>query len=362
MNPNQICSVDFFEAVSPLSRPIADATHEISEIKFVVTRVETRRGVVGDAYLLAFHYSPEAIAGALRDVRDLAMGFDVSDTGAFLAAFEREAEYFGHAGIHRWAQGSINIAMWDAWARTLEQPVWRLFGVCHQRVPLYGSGGWLSYSIEELLDEVRGYVKRGFSAVKIKVGSPEVEQDIERLRKVREAVGPRVRIMMDANQGCSLAQALELSRRAAEIGIHWFEEPIHHQDFDGYQTLRRSSAISLAMGEREFDLVPLRELCARNAIDLWQPDILRLGSVEAWRASAALAAAHHVPVLPHYYKEYDVPLLMTVPNAYGSESFDWVDPIITNPIRMKDGYAYPNEGPGWGFRFKDEHLKEIASR
>lgn len=80
----------------------------------------------------------------------------------------------------------------------------------------------------------------------------------------------------------------------------------------------------------------------------------------ASRASAALAHAHHIPVLPHY-KEYDVPLLMTVPNAYGAESFDWVDDLITHPIRMKDGFAFPNDGAGWGFSFKDEALEELTS-
>ena len=359
MNANEIKSVSYFKAVSPLTRPIADATHSISEIKFIVTRIELNSGVIGEAYLLAFHYSPEAILGALKDIRPLAIGHDVSNTSAFLTSYEREAEYFGHSGIHRWAQGSINIAMWDAWGKTLEQPVWKLFGAHHQKAPLYGSGGWLSYTPSELIEEVTGYVARGFNAVKIKVGSSEIESDIERLRKVREAVGPKVKIMMDANQGCSLAQAIELSRKAADIGIHWFEEPINHQDFDGYRTLRQSCSISLAMGEREFDTVPLRELCARNAIDLWQPDILRLGSVEAWRTSAAFADVNHIPVLPHYYKEYDVPLLMTIPNACGAESFDWIDPIITNPIRMKDGFAYPNSEAGWGFSFKDEFLTEI---
>lgn len=359
MNPNEIKSVTYFGAVSPLSRPIADATHNISEIKFIVTRIELNSGITGDAYLLAFHYSPQAILGALRDVRPLAIGHDVSDTSAFLKAYEDEAEYFGHAGVHRWAQGSINIAMWDALGKTLDQPVWKLFDTHREKVPLYGSGGWLSYTLDELIDEVTGYVKRGFTAVKIKVGSPEIERDIERLRKVREAVGSEVKIMMDANQGCTVEQAIELSRKASDIDIHWFEEPIHHQDYDGYRTLHDSCSISLAMGEREFDCVPLRELSARNAIDLWQPDILRLGSVEAWRASAALAEKNKIPVLPHYYKEYDVPLLMTIPNAYGSESFDWIDPIITRPIRMTDGYAYPNPDAGWGFRFKDEFLTEI---
>lgn len=359
-NVHQIRDISYFKAVSPCTQPIADATHHISEIAFVVTRITLESGVIGEAYLLSFHYSPHTIAGALRDIRELALSADVTAPGRFIAQYEREAEYFGHAGIHRWALGSINLAMWDAWGKTLGQPIWRLFGVCHDRVPLYGSGGWLSYSMPELLDEVSRYVARGFSAVKIKVGSPELEADVERLARVREMVGPQVNIMMDANQGMTVANALRLAEAAKSLGISWFEEPIAHTDFDGYAHLRRQAGLSLAMGEREFDTVALRELIRREAIDLWQPDILRLGSVEAWRASAALAQAHHIPVLPHYYKEYDVPLLATVPNACGAESFDWVDDLITRPIRMENGYAYPNPGPGWGFAFKEERLTPLG--
>lgn len=355
----KIRQIQFFRAVSPLSRPIADSTHSIPEIAFIVTRLTLDSGVTGEAYLLAFHYSPQAIAGALRDIAPMAVGWEVNQTGAFIKHYEQESEYFGVKGIHRWALGSINIAMWDAWAKSLGTPVWKMFGTHHLRVPLYGSGGWLSYSIPELLDEVTRYVKRGFRAVKIKVGSPDLHHDIERLTRVREAVGPHVQIMMDANQGMNLATAAQLAAAVRDLKITWFEEPLPNTDFAGYAQLRRVAGISLAMGEREFDLVALRELISRDALDLWQPDILRLGSVEAWRASAALAEAHHIPVLPHYYKEYDVPLLMTIPNAHGSESFDWVDGLITHPIRMKDGMAYPNDGPGWGFSFKDERLKEL---
>lgn len=355
----KIRRVEFFKAVSPLSRPIADSTHQISEIAFIVTRIALDSGVTGEAYLLAFHYSPRAIAGALRDLEPMALGWDVSKTAEFIKHYEKESEYFGNNGVHRWALGSINIAMWDAHAKSLDVPIWKMLGAQHTRVPLYGSGGWLSYSIDELLDEVTRYVKRGFRAVKIKVGSPDFQNDIERLTHVREAVGADINIMMDANQGMNLESATQLSRAVRDLKITWFEEPLSNTDFDGYQQLRKLAGISLAMGEREFDLVALRELIARDAIDLWQPDILRLGSVEAWRTSAALAHAHQIPVLPHYYKEYDVPLLMTVANPHGSESFDWVDGLITNPIRMKDGFAYPNDGAGWGFSFKEERLTAL---
>lgn len=356
----KIKRITYFRAVSTRSQPISDSTHAISEIAFIVTRIELNNGVSGDGHLLAFHYSPEAILGALRDIAPMALGREVSRAGEFLTHHERESEYFGNVGLHRWAAGSVNLAMWDAWAKTLGVPVWKMFGVYHDRVPLYGSGGWLSYSIPELLDEVTRYVKRGFRAVKVKVGSPEFQRDVERLTKVREIVGPHVRIMMDANQGMILPTALELARAAQPLRIAWFEEPLNRTDYDGYAQLRRQAGMSIATGEREFDTVALRELIRRDALDLWQPDLLRLGSVEAWRASAALAHAHHIPVLPHYYKEYDVPLLMTVPNAYGAESFDWVDDLITHPIRMQDGFAYPNEGAGWGFSFKDEFLTELA--
>jgi L-alanine-DL-glutamate epimerase-like enolase superfamily enzyme len=357
----KIRRISFFRAVSTRTQPIADSTHSIPEIAFVITRIELDNGVKGEGYLLAFHYSPQAIIGALRDIGPMAIGRDVSRTGEFLAHHEKESEYFGNVGLHRWAAGSVNIAMWDAWARTLGVPVWQMFGVCHDRVPLYGSGGWLSYSADELLGEIRSYVNRGFRSVKVKVGSPEIGRDIERLAKVRETVGPHVRVMMDANQGMNLPAAQELARAARPLCITWFEEPLPRTDYDGYAQLRRQAGMSIATGEREFDTVTLRELIRRDAIDLWQPDLLRLGGVEAWRASAALAQAHHIPVLPHYYKEYDVPLLATVPNACGAESFDWVDDLITNPIRMKDGFAYPNAGAGWGFSFKDERLTELGS-
>jgi L-alanine-DL-glutamate epimerase-like enolase superfamily enzyme len=248
----------------------------------------------------------------------------------------------------------------DAWAKELGQPIWKLFGNTVDRIPVYGSGGWLSYSEDELVAEVVGYKKRGFRGVKVKVGSPSVEQDIARLRKVREAVGPHLNIMMDANQGMSVANSIKLATLAADIGIHWFEEPIVHTDFAGYQLLRQKTGIALAMGEREYDMEPLKALIARDALDLWQPDLIRIGGVEAWRESAMLAHAHHMPVLPHYYKDYDVPLLCTLPNPYGAESFDWIDPIIDNRMRIENGYAYPRDGAGWGFSFVKKHLNAIA--
>lgn len=359
---HEINDLKIYKATSTLSRPIADSTHELSEISFYIVEVLTSAGITGQGYLLSFHYSPGAIEGALRDARRFILnrGYRVHETVRMKQEFDRESEYFGNAGLQRWAQAAVNTAMWDAWGKSVGQPVWKMLGGSRREIPVYGSGGWLSYSDEELLDEVMGYKQRGFTAVKIKVGSPEHGRDLQRLRKVREAVGSSVRIMMDANQGMEVPAAIKLATEAAALDIHWFEEPVSNTDYAGYELIRSKTGIALAMGEREYDCTALRELIGRNALDLWQPDLIRIGGLEEWRASAAVAATWNLPVLPHYYKDYDVPLLATVPNAFGAESFDWIDGIIDNQMVISNGFALPREGSGWGFSFLPDYLEEVS--
>jgi len=358
---NKIKSAKFYRATSTMSKPIADSTHTIDRIGFYIVELELESGIKGQGYLLSFNYSPNAIEGALKDICNFISerDYEVHEILRVKQEWDMEAEYFGNTGINNCAIAAVDIAMWDAWGHVLGMPIWKMLGSNVTKIPVYGSGGWLSYSIEELLEEVLDYKKRGFTAVKIKVGSGNLEKDLERLRKCREALGDGVKIMMDANQGMDVSTALELSEKAKEIGIHWFEEPISNKDFAGYELLRNKTGIALAMGEREYDCEALKNLIARNAIDLWQPDIVRLGGVGEWRASAALAEAYQIPVLPHYYKDYDVPLLCTIKKPYGAESFDWIDGIIDNTMKIENGYAYPREGAGWGFRFKEEFLEEV---
>ena len=131
MSASRINRVEFFEAESPLSRPIADATHAIPAINFVVARVTLADGTTGEGYLLAFHFNPAAIRGALADVRALAIGRDGEDTRGFDQTCDREFEYFGAVGLLRWARGLVNIALWDARGRRAGKPVWQQIGRAH---------------------------------------------------------------------------------------------------------------------------------------------------------------------------------------------------------------------------------------
>jgi L-alanine-DL-glutamate epimerase-like enolase superfamily enzyme len=358
-SPTAVRSLRFYEATASLDRPLSDSRQTIQALRFLIAEIELYNGQIGQGYLVAFHYSANAILGAFKDIEPMAVGLDTAAPSLLMRRASLEHAYFGAEGLQRWAVGIVDVAMWDAWARTLDVSISNLFGTHCPSVRCYGSGGWLSYSDQELVDEVTDYARRGFRAVKIKVGSQDLTRDIARLRKVRQAIGPGVRIIIDADEGLQRTDALMLARQAVDFGVAWFEEPLHHHDYDGYAALRRQAGLSLAMGEREHGIEALKALVDCNGIDMWQPDLMRLGGVEHWRNSAAYAAAHHVTVLPHFYRDYDVPLLCTIPNATAAESFDWINPLIDTPMHLEHGHCFPRQGPGWGFRFKEAMLTEL---
>ena len=140
--PTAVKALRFYEARAALDKPLADATHIIPAIGFLIAEIELYNGRIGQGYLLCFHYSPHAIRGALRDMEHLAIGLECAAPGLLMQRAEREHEYFGGEGLQRWAVGVVNVALWDAWARTLDVPMHRLFGTHCERIAAYGSGGW----------------------------------------------------------------------------------------------------------------------------------------------------------------------------------------------------------------------------
>lgn len=212
-----IVKAEFYRAVSKISKPIADSTHTISKIAFYVMEITLRNGVKGQGYLLSFHYSPNAIEGALKDICNFLREneYETYETVRMKQDWDKEAEYFGNTGLNNCAVAAANVAMWDAWGHALNMPVWKILGSNAKKIPVYGSGGWISYTDEELLEEVLDYKGRGFTAVKIKVGHPDgIERDLHRLSICREKLGDSVKIMMDANQGMDVPLALKLAEQA----------------------------------------------------------------------------------------------------------------------------------------------------
>jgi len=345
----------------PLPEPIADASHTLRFIDLILVEIHAGDHI-GSSYMLSFDYAPSLLKGIVdhelrRHVLD-------QPADAIRAIFERNlaaCEYIGQEGLAMWGIAAIDVALWDLLARRLGVPSAVLFGNNTAAVPVYGSGGWLSYSDEQLTDEITRYLNRGLHAVKMKIGGDE-DRDVERVHAVRRLIGPQRKLMVDANQALTLEKAIRLARRLEDCRLEWFEEPFPKHDIESYLQLAQRTEIPLAAGEREFGVQPFRRLIAARAISVVQPDLLRVGGVTGWRQVAALAEANLLRVAPHFYREHDLHLAAACPNIIAIESFDWLDPILEFPFEIRDGLAHISNRPGFAATFKPEALREYRHR
>jgi len=343
----------------PLKEPLADSTHVLNKIEWILVDVLTDDGLSGHSHMLTFEYGPELLKGIVdHELRPLILGQDPLFIEKIWEACRNRVEYIGQTGVAAWGIAAIDIALWDILGKQLGCPVYKLLGAYSDSVPIYGSGGWLSYSTDQLLAEVTSYVRRGFKGVKIKVGSKDPKRDIERVREVRKAVGDDVLFMVDANQAWRLHEALEFCRKIRDFNIFWLEEPISKDDLDGYAKLSTSIDIPIAAGEREYSLGPFRELLERRAISIVQPDVLRIGGISQSIKLAHLASAFNVRVASHFYKEIDVQLMASIPNGVFLEFFPWLDELLVTPLEIVAGVAKVPRGPGLSIEFKPEAIKE----
>ncbi len=223
----------------------------------------------------------------------------------------------GRKGLAFSALSAVDIALWDLKAKYYETPLYQLLGPYVETVPVYGSGGWTHFSLDELVAEQCGYVERGMKAVKMKVGKDfgqSEREDEARLAAVREAVGSEVQIFIDANNGYYAKQAIRMARVFGEYDVGWFEEPVLADDIEGLAAVARAIEIPVASGEHEYTKYGFRELIARGGADIVQPDVGRVGGITEWMKVAHLAHAFNLPVAPHAYQLVHLHLACATPN------------------------------------------------
>jgi L-alanine-DL-glutamate epimerase-like enolase superfamily enzyme len=344
----------------PLKDPIADSTHTLKTIDWILVDVCGEGGLVGGSHMLTFDYGRELLRGIVDyELKDVVVGMDATLISSVWQACWNRVEYIGQAGVAAWGIGAIDIALWDLLGKSLNCPVFRLLGAHREQVPIYGSGGWLTYSMDQLLAEVTSYVHQGFTAVKMKVGSRETQYDVDRVRAVREAIGPKIQLMVDANQAWTPGQAIEFSRKVRDCEIFWLEEPIQKDDHGGYRALATAMDIPVAAGEREYSLEAFRDLLAQRALPIVQPDVLRLGGISRCLKLAHLAETFNARVASHFYKEIDIHWMATVNNGLFLEYFPWLDPLLVHPMEVKNGMARVPDRPGLGIELKPEAVQEF---
>jgi len=259
------------------------------------------------------------------------------------------------------AQAAIDTALWDLRCRKAGLPLHIMAGGAQPSVPLYTTeGGWLHLEPQALVDDALRAREKGFGGVKIKIGRPHVSEDIARLSAVRDAIGPAMEIMTDANQAFTVDEAIRRARQYEPLDIAWFEEPLPADDLGGHARLTRSTAVPIAVGESLYSPLHFREYLAAGACSIVQVDVGRIGGITPWLKVAHLAETFNIPVCPHFLMELHVALCCAVPNARWVEYIPQLDEITTEGMRIDNGRAVPSPNPGLGIEWDWKAIGKMA--
>jgi L-alanine-DL-glutamate epimerase-like enolase superfamily enzyme len=281
----------------PTDTPEADGT--LSWDATTIVLVEARAG--GHAGL-GYSYAAGAAAALVSELlTDAVVGTDALSPPAAWARMRRTVRNIGYPGVASSAISAVDIALWDLKARLLGVALSTLLGRVRERVPVYGSGGFTSYSDKQLERQLAGWIEQGIKSVKMKVGS-EPDRDPQRVRRARAVIGEDAGLFVDANGAYSRKQALRLAETfAGESGVSWFEEPVSSDDLEGLRLLRDRgpAGMSIAAGEYGYDLFYFRRMLAAGAVDVLQADATRCGGITQMLRVGALCAAHGVRLSAH---------------------------------------------------------------
>ncbi|HSA79408.1 MAG TPA: mandelate racemase/muconate lactonizing enzyme family protein [Geminicoccaceae bacterium] len=340
-----------------------DAIQRVTHIDLIVTDVTTDTGLVGTG----FSYTSGTGSLALKAMLDHDIApFVVGQPAAPRALWQKCWDHLhnmGGGGVTTTALAALDIALWDLAAKEAGKSLVALLGPCRERVLAYASGINLNKSLAELVDQVQGWRAAGFKACKIKVGKPELAEDVERLTRVREVAG-RLPVMVDANQGWDIGTAARAINALAPLSPHWVEEPLLADDVLGHARLRRLVPSPIAIGENVYTIQQFNHFLAEGACDFVQADVVRVGGITPYLGIAALARAWNVPLAPHFMMELSGQLLCCLSNAYILESIDGGSlsdlGALAEPITIQDGYFTPPHRPGHGIELDRDHLAAHA--
>jgi L-alanine-DL-glutamate epimerase-like enolase superfamily enzyme len=331
-----------------LDPPFRAAIRTFPSVEIVLARVGTDAGLEGHGHAFAFGRDDAAtLAGLTAALGARLEGRDARGVEANWRAMWDALVFLGQSGAGLAAMAAIDLALWDILGKASGQPLHRLLGGARTAIPVYGSGGSLALSTAELAAEVAGHAEAGHRAVKIKLGHGR-EGDRARLAAVRDAVGPHVRIIADANQQWTPKQAVASAAALADFDLWWLEEPVPAARIEDCAVVRAAVPMAIATGETNFGAAEFERMLALGAADILMPNLQRLGGITPWRKVAAAAELRGIPVASHVFPGINAHLMCAVPNGLTLEIVPWWPHPFEEPLRIEDGHAAPPEGPGLG--------------
>jgi L-alanine-DL-glutamate epimerase-like enolase superfamily enzyme len=332
------------------AEPIRDALQTLSGGGSVSVQIEAEDGLIGlgGSSFGRIDGAPRTLAVLIEEeLAPRVIGQEIDQIGAIVESLKVETEYHGSTGLTMFGISAVDVALWDLLGKVHGVPTWQLWGAYRDRVPAYAMVGWANFDPDGVRRQCERAVEQGFRGVKLKVGSGDLDDDARRIEAVRAAVGPAVKIMVDANQVLRVDDAVRRGLAYAELGVEWFEEPLPAGDFDGYAELVRRVPIPIAAGENLYGAPAFKDFFARRCCDIVQPDLRRAGGPTEIRAIGALAGAFGVPYASHGGGPAALSLLLCAPTAI------WLETGLRDSPeafpRIEDGCALAPQGPGFSW-------------
>lgn len=346
----------------PTDFPESDGTLEWDKTTIVIVEISA-----ASHQALGYTYADRATALYIKDkLAPIVLGRDPLDILGIWEEMVRSSRNLGRPGIVSMAIAAVDVALWDLKAKLLGLPLVKLLGAIRDSIPIYGSGGFTSYSNQQLQEQFSCWAEQGISMFKMKVGrNPEI--DPARIRTAREAIGPAAKLFVDANGAYHRKQALLLAHQFREQDVSWFEEPVTSDDLEGLRLIRDHAppGIAIAAGEYGYDSHYFRRMLSAGAVDVLQADATRCAGITGIANAAALCQAHSVPLSAHTAPSIHAHVCCAAPQAVHLEYFHDHVRIehmffegALNPIR---GCLYPDSSePGLGLELRRADVTRFA--
>ncbi|MBM3568330.1 MAG: mandelate racemase [Alphaproteobacteria bacterium] len=339
----------------PMPRPLATASGAVTFAPLLLVDLEAG-GMIGRGYA----FCPSA--AVLRPLAALVEEMAPMLIGQPLAPFDlerllaRRFRLLGLQGLVLMAMSTLDSAAWDALAKSHGKPLVEVLGGSRRPIPAYNSNG-LGLSDPARLGAEAKSLAKGFKAIKLRLGYPTLEQDLLAVRTVRRAIGSKVALMTDYNQGLAVGEAVRRADALDDEGLAWIEEPTDAHDHAGHARIRAAAETPIQLGENFWGVEDMARAIAAGAGDLTMPDLARIGGVSGFVRAAALAQGAGLPMSSHLYPEISAHLLAVTPGAHYLEYVDWAAPILTQPLEIVDGAAAIPARAGHGMEWDEKAVR-----
>lgn len=348
----------------PLQHGSPSSGSDENTFNVVTLRLRTKGDVEGIGYAC---FVPSILTRAMKEVLDallvLTIGSDPLMVEEISEGLLEAAGNGAPAGLVTRAVSCIDVALWDIKGKVLGQPVYKLLGGYTDTVPAYASGSlWRPYSLDELGTSAKDLVDDGFTSMKLRVGAEaKLDREVDRFQSVKDAVGPDIDIMIDANQAWDLNTAISFGEKIDSQSAYWLEDPVHHQDVDGLAVLADKLDMPVVAGEYHYGIMPFRPMLEKKSVDIVMVDLLRVGGLTQWIKVAHMAEIFNVPIVSHLATEVLVHAVAAVPNGLMVEHMPWTFPLFRDVPSVANGTITLGDFPGLGLEFDEGIIAQYSS-